>query len=317
MLQTVAVLLTSRVALFELGVAVEVFGVDRSDSGVPPFTFRVCAVHPGMPLDGTRGACQVIAPHGLDMLRGADLVIVPAGVDPAEGGHPAEAEALRQAFDAGSMVLSVCSGAFLVGEAGLLDGRRCATHWRHADALAAAYPHAEVDADVLFVDEGRLITSAGTAAGIDACLHVVRRELGSDIAARIARRMVVPPQRDGGQRQFVEAPITACAADSLAPVLSWMSDHLDHDLHVAALADRAAMSPRTFARRFVSETGTTPHRWVVGQRVLRARHLLESTTSNIDEVARRAGFGDAATLRHHFRATVGVSPQRYRTTFAR
>jgi transcriptional regulator GlxA family with amidase domain len=202
MLKSVAVVLLDDVALFEFGVLAEVFGIDRSDDGVPKLDFRVCALEAGKPLSALNGT-KVIAPFGLEGLLGADLVAIPATRIRAD--YPAEVlEALRQAAARGSTILSVCSGAFVLGAAGLLDGRRCTTHWRYAEELAERYPDAKIDPDVLFVDDGDLITSAGTAAGIDACLHLVRRELGSAVATRIARRMVVPPQRDGGQRQFVE-----------------------------------------------------------------------------------------------------------------
>lgn len=303
--------------MFELGVAVEVFGIDRTMDGVPPFDFRLCAEVPGVPLPATHDVCSVTAPFGLEGLVGADVVIVPAGTGPGDRRMPVLADALRTAHEAGAIVLSVCSGAYLLAEAGLLDGRRCATHWRYTDDLQRRYPEIRVDRDVLYVDEGSIITSAGTAAGIDACLHLVRRELGSDVAARIARRMVVPPQRDGGQRQYVETPIPPCTADRLAPVLAWMSEHLDEEQSVTTLAARAMMSPRTFARRFVAETGSTPHKWLIGQRVLAARALLEATDLSIEQVAAQCGFTEAALLRHHFRTNVGVSPQRYRATFAR
>ncbi|MEO8108368.1 MAG: DJ-1/PfpI family protein, partial [Actinomycetes bacterium] len=204
MLKSVAVVLFEDVALFEFGVLTEVFGIDRSDDGVPKLDFRVCALEPGKPLSALNGT-QVIAPYGLEGLLGADLVAIPA-TRIRDDYPPMVLDALRQAAAGGAMMLSVCSGAFVLGAAGLLDGRPCTTHWRYVDDLAQLYPEAKIDPDVLFVDDGDLITSAGTAAGIDACLHLVRRELGSAVAMRIARRMVVPPQRDGGQRQFVELP---------------------------------------------------------------------------------------------------------------
>lgn len=313
-MRTVAAVLIEGVMPFEFGVLCEVFGIDRTDDGVPPIEFRVCGERPGKPLQ--TGVPALLTPQsGLDALHGADLVAVPAATVRDE--YPAAVlEALRAASQRGSILLSVCSGAFVLGAAGLLDGRRCTTHWRHADELAERFPRALLDPDVLFVDDGDVVTSAGTASGIDACLHLVRRELGSSAATAIARRMVVPPQRDGGQRQYVELPIPECTADSLTPVLTWLLDNLAAEHTVADLARRAHMSERTFARRFVAETGTTPHRWLSMQRVLHARRLLEDTQLGVDEVAEQCGFGSAALLRHHFRRIVGVAPADYRRTFA-
>ncbi|MET9019897.1 helix-turn-helix domain-containing protein [Actinopolymorpha sp. NPDC004070] len=314
MLRTVAVLLLEDIAVFEYGVVAEVFGLDRREDGVPKFDFRVCAQDPGAPMRTSSGG-RIIADHGLDQVASADLVVVPATT--IRDAYPAPVlDAIKAAAEAGSTLLTVCSGAFVLGMTGLLDGRRCTTHWRHVDEFRRRFPAAIVDADVLYVDEGDILSSAGTAAGIDACLHLVRRELGSTVATAIARRMVVPPQRDGGQRQFVELPIPASTADSLQSVLDWMTEHLTTEHTVAALAHRAKMSSRTFARRFVAETGTTPQRWLTMQRVLRARELLESTRMGIEEIARESGFGTAALLRHHFRQVLGVPPQHYRRTFA-
>ena len=313
MLKNVSALVLDGVTMFEFGVLCEVFGFDRSSDGIPKFDFKVCGLEAGRAVTTSVGA-MLTPDHGLDALMGADLVAIPAlGM----AGYPPEAlEAVRKAADSGSIILTVCSGAFFAGAAGLLDGRPCTTHWMHADELARRYPTAKVDRNVLFVDDGNLITSAGTAAGIDACLHLVRRELGSEVTNKIARRMVVPPQRDGGQRQFIEQPIPVRCSDGFAPQLDWIIGNLDKPHTVTTLARRAAMSTRTFARRFVEETGTTPMQWIADQRVLYARRLLEETDRDIDWIAGRAGFGTATLLRHHFRRVVGVTPSDYRRRFS-
>jgi transcriptional regulator GlxA family with amidase domain len=312
-LRTVAVVVPQHPALFELGVVSEVFGVDRTEDGVPPIDFRVCSERPGEPI-GMINGLTLTTSHGLADAEGADLVVAPA----FDYAYPASDEVLevfRREHARGAWVLSVCSGAFLLGEAGLLDGRSCTTHWRHTDDLRRRFPEATVDPDVLFVEDDRVITSAGTAAGIDACLHHVRCELGASVANLIARRMVVPPQRDGGQRQFIDLPVPECTADSLTPLLTWMREHLAEDQPVRVLAKRAAMSERTFARRFAAETGTTPGKWLLAQRLHHARTLLEQTDLSVETVAARAGFGSAALLRHHFGGAVGVAPAEYRRTF--
>ena len=310
-LRSVAVVLQDPVALFEFGVLTEVFGIDRTDDGVPAFDFRVCAERPGEPLRAN-GGTVVIPPLGLEAAADADLVAVPAS-DGAFAPSDDVIQVVRDAVDRGAWVLSVCSGAFTLGAAGVLDGRECTTHWVHAAQLAAAYPLAKVNPDVLYAHDGTVITSAGTAAGVDACLHLVRAEHGGAVANRIARRMVVSPHRDGGQRQFIDRPVPVTEADSLGPVLQWMLEHLDQPHTVEQLARRAAMSGRTFARRFVAETGTTPHQWITDQRVLRARELLEETDLSIDQIARDVGFGSAALLRHHFAQCTGLTPTVFRT----
>lgn len=313
MIKSVSALVLDGLAVFEFGVICEVFGIDRSADGVPNFDFKICGPEPGRPIRTTVGA-SLIPDHGFDDVIGADLVAIPAiaGLN-----YPPEAlDAVRAAAASGSIILTVCSGAFLAGAAGLLDGRKCTTHWMHAAELAAMYPTADVDRNVLFVDDGNLITSAGTAAGIDACLHLVRRELGSEVTNTIARRMVVPPQRDGGQRQYIDQPIPVRCSEGFAPHLDWILVNLDKPHTVATLAKRASMSARTFARRFVDETGRTPMQWVTDQRVLYARRLLEETDLDIDRVADRSGFGTATLLRHHFRRIIGVTPSDYRRRFS-
>ncbi|SDN25207.1 transcriptional regulator, AraC family with amidase-like domain [Actinacidiphila guanduensis] len=314
MLQNVAVAVVDGVHPFELGVLCEVFGLDRSDEGLPVYDFAVVSAE-GADV-ATHAGFSLRVAEDLDRLEEADLVAVPAGDDFSDREFPRPLlAALNRAVDRGATVLSVCSGVFVLGAAGLLDGRRCAAHWRHAATLARRYPEAVVEPDVLYVDDAGVTTSAGTAAGIDACLHLVRREQGSAVANGIARRMVVPPHREGGQAQFVDRPLPRAKSDPVSGVLAWMERHLDREVTVEELAARAHMSPRTFARRFQQETGTTPYRWLLGQRVLLARELLEGTDETIDAVAGRAGFGNAATLRHHFGRWTGTTPQSYRRAF--
>jgi transcriptional regulator GlxA family with amidase domain len=241
-------------------------------------------------------------------------VIVPANVDRTRRPEPV-LELLCDTVARGARVMSVCSGAFVLGAAGLLDGRDCTTHWRYAHELADLYPAARVNPEVLFVCDGPVLTSAGTAAGIDLCLHLIREDHGEEIARRVARRMVMPPHRDGGQAQYVDAPIRTRPADTLAPLLDELTDELSAEHTVETLSARCAMSPRTFARRFRAETGTTPHLWLTHQRVLQARRMLEEGDDPVETVAERCGFGSAAMLRHHFGRIVGVSPAAYRRVF--
>ncbi|MBC9820018.1 GlxA family transcriptional regulator [Terrabacter sp. MAHUQ-38] len=315
MLSTIAVIVKEPVAMFELGVLCEVFGLDRTDDGVPAFDFRVCSARPGEVLRTTSGV-SVVATHPLEAARGVDLVAIPGGS--VDGPFDPEVlDILRETAENGGRVLSVCSGAFQLAAAGLLDGRDCTTHWRYAARLAAEHPRACVDLDVLYVEDGPVLTSAGTAAGIDACLHLVRTELGSEVATRIARRMVVPPHRSGGQRQFVETPVPSEPCEGLQDVLEWVVERLDEEHSIPSLAKRAAMSERTFARRFTAEVGTTPHKWLTSQRVLRARHLLESTDFDVERIARESGFATAAVLRHHFQRQIGIPPVSYRRAFTK
>ncbi len=313
MLKNVVAVVLEEVHPFELGVACEIFGLDRSEQGLPVYEFALASVRPGELR--THSGFTVNVPHGVERLAEADLVI--AAATGIRDSYPAELiEALRAVVDRGARVLSICSGSHLLGAAGLLDGRRATTHWRHTAGLAERFPLARVEPDVLYVDDDPVITSAGTAAGIDACLHLVRKLQGAEVAGGIARRMVVAPHRDGGQAQYVDRPLASEECDSLGEVLDWMRHELERDWTVDQLAARARMAPRTFARRFQQETGTTPHRWLTGQRVLYAQRLLEETREPVETVAARVGFGNAATLRHHFGLRLGTTPLAYRRAFA-
>ncbi|MGH3331346.1 MAG: helix-turn-helix domain-containing protein [Nocardioidaceae bacterium] len=313
MIGNVAVIAYDGVAPFELGVLCEAWGTDRSDQGLPTFDFAVCAPTRG----GVRTSAgfSVHTDHDLSRTEEADLVAMPAVPRDEQVPGPV-VEALRAAHDRGARVMSVCSGAFALGAAGLLDGRDCTTHWFYTDELAAKFPKANVIPEVLYVDADPVITGAGSAAGLDACLHLYRKEFGASVASMVARRMVVPPQRDGGQAQFIRTPVPDCDVETLGPLLTWITENLALPLNVDFLAARSNMSARTFARRFRAETGTTPHTWITQQRVLRAEELLETTERPIDWIANDVGFGNAATLRHHFTRARGVSPQQYRRTFS-
>ncbi|MBY6411266.1 helix-turn-helix domain-containing protein [Rhodococcus sp. BP-252] len=325
MLKRVVVPLMPLIEQFELGVACEVFGFDRSDEGLPTYDFSLIA-GVDRPIR-SRFGYTIDVPYDLSQLDDADLIIIPAGgthlsddgcsmcsSDFDESVEPLLVK-LRAAVARGAKVASLCNGAFVLGKAGLLDGRRCTTHWRHSARLAADYPLAEVDPDVLYVDDGNVLTSAGTAAGIDLCLHIVRKEQGSVVANGIARRMVVPPHRDGGQAQFVTSPLPTVEVETLAPLLDWMTENLDTELSVQKLSARVNMSTRTFARRFQAETGTTPARWLNDQRVLAAQQLLENSDLSMDVIAERVGFGNAAVLRQHFVRLRCTTPNAYRRTF--
>ena len=312
-IRSVAIVAMPGVQPFELGVAWEGFGVDRTDDGVPAYDCVVVSEKRSVP---TAAGYALCVDDRLDRAAGADLVIVPANADRVDTDRSgAVLDLLRATVDRGATVMSVCSGAFTLGEAGLLDGRDCTTHWKHADELADRFPLARVNPNVLFVCDGPVLTSAGTASGLDLCLHLIRADHGEEIARRVARRMVMPPHRDGGQAQYVDAPIRTRPADTLAPLLDQLSGELDDEHTVETLAQRMAMSPRTFARRFRAETGTSPHLWLTQQRILLARRMLEEGDDPIDTVAERCGFGTGAMLRHHFARFVGVSPASYRRTF--
>ena len=310
---TVAAVIGNGLSPFEFAVACEVFGVDRSeDAGLPWYRFVVCAADP--PPITTNIGFTIDTPFGLEALRRADTIVIPA-CGPAEC-NEALHDALRRAHARGARIMSVCTGAFVLAAAGLLDGRKATTHWMHTERMRRCYPLVQVDPDVLYVDDGDILTSAGTAAGIDMCLHVVRLDYGAEIANIVARRMVIPPHRDGGQAQYVREPVTELTAgDPFVDTLTWVQEHLDDPISVADLASRSAMSPRTFARRFRATHGTTPHQWLLRQRVVLAQRLLETSDASIDEIAQRCGLGTATNLRQHFQRIVRTAPNAYRRTF--
>lgn len=312
----VAVLVFDHVSVFETAVPCEVWGMDRRDAGVPPSEVRVCAEAPG-PLRTSMGF-TITCPHGLEALRWADTIVVPGAPKPVGRVHASEEvlDALRRARRRGARIASLCSGSYVLAEAGLLDGRRATTHWLYAEEFRSRFPLVELDPAVLYVGGDGLYTSAGTAAGIDLCLHLVRQDHGAEVANVVARRMVVPPHREGGQAQYVQAPLVHVTGDDpLSAAMTWATGHLDRELSVQVLARRAFMAPRTFARRFRAATGVTPLQWVLQQRVLLAQRLLETSDLPVDLIARQAGFGSGASLRQHFARQVGTSPQTYRRRF--
>ncbi|MEY9839630.1 helix-turn-helix domain-containing protein [Streptacidiphilus sp. EB103A] len=314
---TVAVLAFDGMAPFELGVVVEVFGLHRPELGeLPWYELRVCAEEPGRELRAV-GGFSLKADHGLDVLAGADTVIVP-GVPDARGEvSPALVAALRAAHAGGARLVSICSGAFALAAAGLLDGRRATTHWRYAALLAERYPEVEVDPDVLYVDNGSVLTSAGSAAGIDLCLYLVRGDHGAKVANTVARRFVVPPHREGGQAQFIEAAVRPVAGedDGVARSMAWALDRLAQPLTVPVLARAARMSERSYLRHFTRRNGTSPIRWVIAQRVAASLPLLEAGDGTVEEIATAVGFDSPATYRHHFARAMRTTPTGYRRSF--
>jgi transcriptional regulator GlxA family with amidase domain len=304
----IVVLALPRVVAFDLAIPAQVFG--HADE-INRYDFSVCAERPG--LVPTTTGFSIEAARGLDAIGRADTVVVP-GFTPDAPLSTDILNALRDAHRRGARVVSVCTGAFALAAAGLLDGKRATTHWRNARALQVAYPAVSVDADVLYIEEANVATSAGIAAGIDLCLQLVRRDFGEATATSIARRMVVPPHREGGQAQFIERPMPETA--TFAQMCSWAAANLDRDLNVPLLARRAGWAPRSFSRRFLAEVGVTPLRWLTAQRLALARELLESTDLTIEDIAVRCGLGSAANLRTHFHRDTATTPSRYRRTFS-
>ncbi|WP_067473637.1 helix-turn-helix domain-containing protein [Actinomadura hibisca] len=309
-MNTVAVAITDGMLHFELSVAFEVFGPAPAAVTGPWYELVGCGS------DAVRaGRFRLEPDDGFDRLASADTVIVPAWAD-VDVPPPADLlDAVRAAHEAGARVAALCTGAFVLAAAGLLDGRRATTHWAHTDVLAERHPRVEVDPDVLYVDNGSVLTSAGKAAALDLCLHLVRLDHGSTVANAVARRLVVPPHRDGGQAQFIASPMPAREDHPLAELLPWVIERLDHPLTVEDLARQAAMSSRNLGRHFRSVTGTTPLQWLLVQRIRRAQELLELTDDGVEAIATATGMGTATTLRRHFNRTVGVPPDTYRRTF--
>ncbi|MGW5082130.1 transcriptional regulator FtrA [Micromonospora echinospora] len=311
---TVSVLAYEGMSVFETGIVTEVFGLPRPEFDVGWYELTVCAETPG----AVRlvGGATLHTDHGLDAFAAADTLIVPGVADVHADPSPRLTGALRAAHRRGARIVSICSGAFALAGAGLLDGRRATTHWRYADLLVRRHPAVRVDPDVLYVDDGDVLTGAGSAAGLDLCVHLLRRDHGPTIANAVARRLVVPPHRDGGQAQFIESPVPDDPGDDrLAASMSWALANLTAEITVARLARQAHMSPRTYLRHFARATGTTPIRWLIDRRVQASLPLLETSSAPIEEIAAAVGFETAVTFRHHFAAAMRTSPSAYRRAF--
>lgn len=312
--EVVAVLLFSGGPIFESSIPLSVFGIDRQDAGVPRYRLLVCGGEEG-PLR-TTGGLELTTPYGLEAISRAGTVVVPAWRSITSPPPPEALEALRRAHEEGARIVGLCTGAFVLAAAGLLDGRPATTHWMYAPTLAKRYPSVHVDPRELFVDDGDVLTSAGTAAGIDLCLHIVRTDHGTEAAGALARRLVVPPRRSGGQERYLDRSLPEeIGSDPLAEVVSWALEHLHEQFDVETLAARAYMSRRTFDRRFRSLTGSAPLQWLITQRVLQAQRLLETSDYSVDEVAGRCGFRSPVALRGHFRRQLGSSPAAYRAAY--
>jgi AraC family transcriptional activator FtrA len=307
----VAILAYDRLCTFEFGCAIELFALERPELGVSWYSYAVCAVEPG-PLRAAGGlALQV--PHGLEAIDGADTIVIPGWRDVDEAPSPALVDALRRAHARGARLCSICSGAFVLAYAGLLDGRKATTHWRYFERLAARFPAIGIVPDVLYVEDARIVTSAGSAAGLDMLLHLVRSDFGAAIANQVAQRLVIPAHRDGGQAQLVARPLPQAGADPIAQTMDWIRENLRAAHSLASMADQARMGVRTFQRRFRDRTGLTPLDWLVRERVALAAQLLETRPAlGIEAVADLAGLGSPESLRRHFRSHGLASPARYR-----
>ncbi|TQF74126.1 helix-turn-helix domain-containing protein [Rhodococcus spelaei] len=313
----VVVLALDGVIPLELGIPSRVFGGAVGADGAGLYDVRTCSLDGG-PVR-SEADFAIVVEHGPDLLETADTVVIPAthelGPEVEDGRLSPELAAAFARIRPDARLVSICIGSYVLAAAGVLDGLRATTHWSHADHFQRTYPAVRVDPNVLFVDEGRVLTSAGVASGIDLCLHIVRRDHGAEVANRVARRCVVPPWRDGGQAQYIERPVPEPSSESTAAVRHWALEQIDQPMSLEHLAQRSNMSVRTFTRRFREEVGTTPNRWLTARRLDRARELLEASDLPVDLVAQRSGFGTTASLRQHLNATIGVSPVAYRRTF--
>ncbi|MDH6514512.1 transcriptional regulator GlxA family with amidase domain [Streptomyces sp. SAI-135] len=312
-MHSVAILVLDDVVPFDMAAPMQVFDWTRLPDGRPAYRVRLCAESPLVRADG---GFALRVEHGLEALAEADTIIVPGCSPTAAPPSPRVLKALREAAAAGTRIASVCAGAFVLAAAGLLDGLRATTHWAAADELARRFPAVEVQPDVLYVDNGRILTSAGAAAALDLCLHMIRRDLGSAVAAHAARMSVMPLEREGGQAQFIvydHPPVPR--GSTLEPLLEWVEDNLAHEITLGAMAARSGMSERTFSRRFREQTGSTPLQWLLRARVRRAQYLLENTAHPVERIARQAGFGSPTAFRERFRRVVGTTPQAYRAAF--
>ncbi|OIJ99584.1 GlxA family transcriptional regulator [Streptomyces monashensis] len=311
-MHTVAVLALDGVVPFDLSAPIDTFGWARLPDGREPYRVRVCSVREEV----SAGAFTVRAPYGLEALAEADTIILPGVAEPPSALPPGVAEALCSAAARGTRIASICVGAFLFAATGLLDGLRATTHWIAAGRLAELYPRVTVDPNVLYVDNGQFLTSAGAAAALDMCLHMIRNDFGSAVAAHASRMSVMPLEREGGQAQFIVHDLPpAPSGAALEPLLAWLEDHCDRDLSLEEMAARAGMSTRTLNRRFREQTGTTPLQWLHRARVRRAQHLLETTPYPVERIAAQTGFGSPTAFRERFRRVVGTSPLAYRKSF--
>ncbi|MEY9844172.1 GlxA family transcriptional regulator [Streptacidiphilus sp. MAP5-3] len=312
-LHRVVVIVDANSNPFELGCVTEVFGLRRPELGHDLYDFRLCSAEPRTRMRD--GFFTLTGVAGLDATEDADTVIVPNRPDVETPRHPAVLDAVRRAHARGARLIGFCSGAFTLAEAGVLDGRRATAHWQWADSFRARFPAVRLESDVLFVDDGDILTAAGSAAALDLGLHVVRRDHGAEVANSVSRRLVFAAHRDGGQRQFVERPLPDLPDESLSPVLAWAQERLDLPLTVADLAGRAAVSPATLHRRFRAQLGTTPLTWLTGERLALACRLIERGENRFELVARRSGLGTAANLRALMRRETGITPSAYRRRF--